>query len=87
MTDNLRGFPFTPGSAREIPDPAKAAESLAEARKAAEVITVRRSDLDALLAVATVYVTAFSDEEPMTPRERTRLKEVEGILARHGKRY
>ena len=41
----------------------------------------------ALLAVATVYLTAFKDEEPMTLPERMRLQEVEEVVARHGKRF
>ena len=86
MTD-IPGFPFGPGSARAIRDPAAEAERLAEARKAAEVVTIPRADFDALLAVATVYLAAFRDEEPMTLPERMRLKEVEEVVARHGRRY
>lgn len=85
MTDDFRGFPFTPGSAREISDPAKAAESLAEARKAAEAVTVRRSDLDALLAVATLCLEAFRDEEPVTAAGRKALERVREVAARYGR--
>lgn len=45
-------FPFTPGSAREIGDPAKEAERLAEARKAAGAVAVPASDFAVLVALA-----------------------------------
>lgn len=53
----------------------------------AEMVTVPESDFSALLAVATLYVNAFSDDEMMTLPERMRLQEVEDILDRHGRRY
>jgi hypothetical protein len=51
------------------------------------VITVDQTEFDALLAVATLYVEAFGNDEAMTLPERMRLQEVEDILAKHGKRY
>ena len=54
-------FPFTPGSAREVLDPAAEAEKLAGARKAAEVVPVRRGDLAALLAAARLYMAALAE--------------------------
>jgi hypothetical protein len=83
----VTGFPFGPGSAREVRDPAAEAERLAEARKAAEAVTVPRADFEVLLAVATLYVGAFADDEMMTLPEKMRLQEVEEVLKRHGKRY
>lgn len=44
-------FPFGPGSARRV-DPAEEAARLAEARKAAEAVTVPRRDLAVLVALA-----------------------------------
>lgn len=67
----MADFPFTPGSARAVADPAKEAERLAEARKAAEVVPVRRGDLAALLAAAGLFMEALS--EP--PEELRRIVE------------
>ena len=83
----MAGFPFTPGSARQVPDPAAEAGRLAAERKAAETVTVSRADFEALLAVATLYAAAFAPDETMTLPELMRLQEVEEILERHGKRY
>lgn len=52
-----------------------------------EQVTVPRYDFDVLLAVATLYVNAFSDDEMMTLPEKMRLQEVEDVLERHGRRY
>lgn len=52
-----------------------------------EMVTVPAADWSALLAVATLYVSAFTDDEAMTLPERLRLQEVEDILGRHGRRY
>lgn len=54
------GFPFTPGSAREVPDPAAEAEKLADARKAATLVTVPARDLAILVALATIGVTGYT---------------------------
>lgn len=48
----MAGFPFTPGSARQVPDPAAEAGRLAEARKAARPVTVPAGDFAVLLALA-----------------------------------
>ena len=58
-----------------------------EAPDAADAVTVPRTDFDALLAVATLYVNAFTEDERMTLPERMRLQEVEDVLERHGRRY
>jgi hypothetical protein len=52
-----------------------------------EQVTIPAADLGQLLAVATLYVDAFSEDEMMTLPEKLRLQEVEGILERHGRRY
>jgi hypothetical protein len=44
-------------------------------------------EINALLAVATLYVDSFKDDEAMTLPERMRLQEIEDILDRHGRRY
>jgi hypothetical protein len=54
---------------------------------AAEQVTIPRYDLDVLLAVATMYVKAFSDNEMMTLPERMRLQEVEALVGHYGERY
>ncbi len=54
---------------------------------AAGPVAVPRADFDALLAVATLYVNAFSEDEMMTLPEKLRLQEVEEILGRYGRRY
>ncbi len=53
----------------------------------AEPRVVAEPEIDALLAVATLYVDAFKDDEAMTLPERMRLQEIEDILDRHGRRY
>lgn len=50
-------------------------------------MTLTDEEVRALLAVATLYVESFSDDEQMTLPERLRLQEVEEILDRHGRRY
>ena len=50
-------------------------------------VSVPAADFSALLAVATLYVNAFSDDEMMTLPEKLRLQEIEDILERHGRRY
>jgi hypothetical protein len=45
------------------------------------------TETKALLAVATMYVDAFKEDETMTLPERMRLQEIEDILDRHGRRY
>ena len=52
-----------------------------------DVTTLTGAEIEALLAVATLYVDAFTDDEAMTLPERMRLQEIEDILARHGRRY
>jgi predicted metal-binding protein len=53
-----------------------------------EFMDLTQHETDVLLAVATLYVDAFDDEnEMMTLPERMSLQEVEKILDRHGRRY
>jgi hypothetical protein len=80
------GFPFTPGSARNVRDPAAEAERLAEARKAAETVLVRRADLDVLLALASLCIAAFRDGTVTLP-DGTWMRDAEEVLARHGQRH
>ncbi len=54
---------------------------------APEEVTVPRAELEALLAVATLYAEAFSEDEMMALPQLMRLQEVDRILERHGKRY
>jgi hypothetical protein len=51
-----------------------------------EQVTIPAAHLDALLAVATLYVDAFTEDEMMTLPEKLRLQEVEAILDQYGKR-
>lgn len=52
-----------------------------------EYSEITDGEIGQLLAVATMYVDAFHDDEMMTLPERLRLQEIEGILDRHGRRY
>lgn len=52
----------------------------------AEIVSLR-DDLDCLLAVATLYLGAFGQDEMVTLPEKLRLQEVEEILERRGRRY
>lgn len=54
-------FPFTPGSAREVPDPAAEAERLAEERKAGGMVAVPVRDLAILVALASIGAAGFAD--------------------------
>jgi hypothetical protein len=58
-----------------------------QARLDKESVTIPRYDLDVLLAVATLYVNAFGDDEMMTLPEKLRLQEVEDVVKRYGERY
>ena len=44
-------------------------------------------DMEQLLAVATIYVNAFGENEMMTLLEKMELQRVEEIVERRGKRY
>ena len=50
-------------------------------------VTIDRADLDQLLAVATLYIGAFREDETMTLPERMRLQMVEDVVEKLGKRY
>lgn len=52
-----------------------------------EPVTIPRHVLDQLLAVATMYVDAFDEDELMTLPEKLALQYVEAILDRYGRRY
>ena len=45
------------------------------------------AEIGQLLAVATLYVDSFKDDELMTLPERMSLQQVEDILDRYGRRY
>jgi len=77
---------FIPG-ARAIPDPEAEVRRLAGERARLENASVPRRDLDVLLAVATLYIDAFSPDEMMTLPEKLRLQDVEEVVKRHGRRY
>ena len=50
-------------------------------------MSVPEADFGQLLAVATLYVDAFEEDETMSLPEKLRLQEVGKILERHGRRY
>ena len=52
-----------------------------------EEIEKLRADLDVLRAVATLYLTSFTDDELMTLPEKMRLQDVEDVVHRYGRRY
>lgn len=52
-----------------------------------ETITLPQCDLDQLLAVATLYLGAFTEDELMSLTEKMALQEVEAVVERYGKRY
>jgi len=53
---------------------------------AAERADISQHDLDVLLSVATLYISAFAEDE-MTLPEKLRLQEVEEVVERYGRRY
>jgi hypothetical protein len=76
-----------PPGFREIPDPEAEIRRLAGERARLETVPVSRSDLDCLLAVATLYLASFTDDEMMTLPEKFRHQDVEDVVHRHGRRY
>ena len=48
---------------------------------------ISQAELDALLAVATLYISAFHEDEMLTLPEKLQLQYVEQIVERHGRRY
>lgn len=52
-----------------------------------ETVTVPKHDLEVLLAVATAYVDAFTDDDRMSLGEAFRHNEVIEVVEKHGRRY
>ncbi len=50
-------------------------------------VTVPVSMFEALLAVGTLYVESFRNDEMLTLVGRMRLQEIEDIIAKYGPRY
>jgi hypothetical protein len=50
-------------------------------------VTIPQYHLDQLLAVATLYIEAFAEDEMMTLPGKMLLQEIEDIVALYGKRY
>jgi hypothetical protein len=86
MASRITAMTFLPG-AREIPDPEAEIRRLAEQRAGLESVALPRRDLDCLLAVATLYLNSFTDDELMTLPEKFRHQDVEEVVKRHGRRY
>ena len=52
-----------------------------------ESVTLQRHEFDQLLAVATMYVNAFEEDEMMSLPAKLFLQDIESILERYGRRY
>lgn len=52
-----------------------------------EQVTLPRGELDTLLAVATLYLESFTDDELMTLPEKMTHQDVEAVVAKYGRRY
>lgn len=52
-----------------------------------DTVSLTEAEIGALLALATLYVDSFKDDETMSFTGRMRLQEIEDILDRHGRRY
>lgn len=52
-----------------------------------EPVSIPARHLDQLLAVATLYLDAFSPSDHMSLAERMQLREVEEIVKRYGRRW
>lgn len=50
-------------------------------------VTISQYEMDLLLAIATMYLEAFTGDELMTLPGKLLLQDVEDILAVYGKRY
>jgi hypothetical protein len=58
-----------------------------EERRDKERVSVSQADLGQLLAVATLYVASFADDEAMTLPERLRFQEIQDIVTKYGERF
>jgi hypothetical protein len=58
-----------------------------QATQAQETVTVDRSEYEALLAVATLYVDSFTDDDRMSLVGAFRYQEIADIVDKHGRRY
>ena len=76
-----------PPGYREIHDPEAEVRRLAGERAAAEHVSLPRSDLDCLLAVATLYLNSFAPDERVTLPEKHAYQDVQDVVRRHGSRY
>ena len=72
---------------REMPDLEAEVRRLAGERAEPETVSLPRRDLDVLLAVATLYLNSFTDDELMTLPEKFAHQDVEEVVNRHGRRY
>lgn len=50
-------------------------------------VSVPAWELDLLLAVATMYVESFGYSDRMTLGERIRLRDVEAVVGKYGRKY
>lgn len=50
-------------------------------------VTLSRADFDTLLAVATLYLNSFTEDELMTLPGKLIYQQVEDVVARYGHRY
>ena len=60
---------------------------LVDRELSSETHYISQADLDTLLAVATLYIEAFPEDEMMTLPGKLFLQDVEEVVARHGRRY
>lgn len=66
---------------------ADVAQRMEHDRRRGEEIGSLERDLDVLLAVATLYLDAFRDDEAVALPEKMRLQDVEDVVQRRGRRY
>jgi hypothetical protein len=52
-----------------------------------EQVSIDRTELDTLLAVATLYLESFTDDDPMSLTEKLGHQDVEAVVAKYGRRY
>jgi hypothetical protein len=50
-------------------------------------VAIDRAELDRLLAVATLYLNSFTDDDTMTIGEKFVHQDIEAVVEKYGRRY
>lgn len=76
-------FPFGPGTAREVRDPAAEAARLARAHAASGTVTVPRRDFAVLVALASLGAAHYAEGDAGQLPEGVSVNEAAAVLGRY----